>query len=175
MLATLVVALAWHTAPPVARRARTSPPAMCATEDKQATNDKQMSNPELIRFSSLTDEWQALSVAALKRLDRNRFMQGKPKYETIEGMTDAYVEEASNAGLGWTRDDAESEVVRYLMRQALADEGGIGEGGGDGQDKAAFALLSLLLGVVASQGLLNPQGVMRAFQPFIGALQAFHW
>ena len=47
-------------------------------------------------------------------------------------------------GMPWTREEAESEVTRYLTRQALADEGGID---GDGQDKAAFALLALALGL----------------------------
>ena len=49
--------------------------------------------------------------------------------------------------------------MRYLMRQALADEGGLD---GDGQDKAAFALLALLLGLGTAQGLSS-----------IGALDAF--
>ena len=53
--------------------------------------------------------------------------------------------------------------MRYLQRQALANEGGLD---GDGQDKAAFALLALLLGLVSSQLLqasgLNPD--MPAFQ-----------
>lgn len=91
------------------------------------------------------------------RLDRNRVLNGKPKYETIEGMIDSYVVEAGNAGLGWTRDEAESEVTRYLMRQALADEGGIGgeDGKGDGQDKVAFALLGLLIGLVSYGGVQN--------------------
>ena len=62
-------------------------------------------------------------------------------------MIDAYVEEAAAAGLGWTRAEAESEVVRYLQRRALADEGGID---GDGQDKAAFALLALLIGLLSA-------------------------
>lgn len=105
-----------------------------------------MSNADqLITFSGLNDEWQPLVLAALKRLDRNRVMQDKPKYEDIKGMTDSYVDEATKADLGWTRADAESEVVRYLMRQALIDEGGIGGGGGDAQDKSAFALLTICL------------------------------
>ena len=93
------------------------------------------------------------------RLDRNRVLQDKPSYKDINGMIESYVEEADKAGLGWTKQEAESEVVRYLMRQALADEGGLD---GDGQDKAAFALLALLLGLGTAQGLSS-----------IGALDAF--
>jgi hypothetical protein len=136
---------------------------MCAGKQVSSSVDKQMSSMELITFAGLNDEWQPLVSAALIRLDRNRVLQGKPKYENIAGMTDVYVEEAASAGLGWTREDAESEVVRYLMRQALADEGGIGEGGGDGQDKAAFALLTFLLGLGTFTGA-SELGVLDAFR-----------
>jgi len=122
--------------------------------------DKQLSDPKLIRFSSISEEFKPLCEAALIRLDRNRVLNGKPKYETIEGMIESYVVEAGNAGLGWTRDEAESEVTRYLMRQALADEGGIGGGGkGDGQDKAAFALLGLIIGILSWNGLQDVIGI----------------
>ena len=150
---------------PAAAALRVAPVRMCATPDKPSASaiDKQMrEEDQLITFNGLNDEWQPLVSAALLRLDRNRVIQGKPKYESIEGMTDAYVEEASKANLGWTREDAESEVVRYLMRQALIDEGGIGSGGGDGQDKSAFALLFLLFvsGLVSGA---NSIGVFDAF------------
>ena len=125
----------------------------------EGDNAKQMSSSELITFAGLTDEWQSLTKAALLRLDRNRVLQDKPSYKDINGMIESYVEEADKAGLGWTKQEAESEVVRYLMRQALADEGGLD---GDGQDKAAFALLALLLGLGTAQGLSS-----------IGALDAF--
>ena len=149
---------------PALPTARTPPSVVMCDADPAPAVDKQMSSDTLITFAGLNDEWQPLVSAALIRLDRNRVLQGKPKYESIDGMTDAYVEEAASAGLGWTRADAESEVVRYLMRQALADEGGIGGDGGDGQDKAAFALLGLLLGLGAYSGFDN-----------IGVFDAFKW
>ena len=106
-----------------------------------------MSSDKLIRYAEQADDFKPLIIAALERLDRNRAMQGKEKYGSLEAMIDSYVEEANGAGLGWTREDAESEVIYYLRKQALADEGGIGGGGsGDGQDRAAFALL--LVGIV---------------------------
>ena len=97
---------------------------MCDTNADAAAVDKQMSSSTLVTYAETNEDFKALMLAALKRLDKNRVLQGKPKYETVEGMIDAYVEEASQAGLGWTRAEAESEVVRYLKRQALADEGG---------------------------------------------------
>ena len=86
--------------------------------------DKQMSSDELVTWAEVNDDFKELCLVALKRLDKNRVMSGKPKYENVDGMIDAYVEEAGAAGLGWTRADAESEVVRFLKRQAMADEGG---------------------------------------------------
>lgn len=122
--------------------------------------DKQMSSDKIITFAGQPDDMKALIEAALKRLDRNRAMQGKPKHETVDAMISSYVEEAAQAGLGWTREEAESEVVYYLRRQALADEGGIGGGGkGDGQDKAAFAMLGLL-GLTGLASGLQSQGLL---------------
>ena len=43
---------------------------------------------------------------------------------------------------GWTRADAESEVVRYLQRRAIAAEGSLD---GDGQDNATFGLLAFAI------------------------------
>ena len=55
---------------------------------------------------------------------------------------DAY--EVLGAEKGWTREEAESEVVRYLQRQSLAIEGGVG-----GQDYGSFGLLAVLFATVA--------------------------
>ena len=84
--------------------------------------------------------------------DRARVMEGKPKYETVERMVDEYERLATGAGKDWSRAEAESEVVRYLCRRSLAVEGGLE---GDGQDKAAFALLALLLSTVVYGGYLK--------------------
>ena len=154
-----LTAMAGSVQRPLRRGGSFVPLVMQAEEQQQSVADKQMSSPELITYAGLNDEWQPLVKAALIRLDRNRVMQGKPKYDSIDGMTSAYIDQASDAGLGWTRQDAESEVVRYLMRQALADEGGID---GDAQDKSAFALLGLLLLLGVYSGLSS-----------IGALDAF--
>ena len=161
MIAIAVAAIAFMMpatvpAPRIVRAAPTVP-IMCSSETPINNSDtpvvdKQLSNEKLIKFTSISEEFKPLVNVALERLDRNRVMQGKPKYETINGMIDAYVEESAKAGLNWTREEAESEVTRYMMRQALADEGGIGGGGkGDGQDKAAFGLLALTIFSVAYQ------------------------
>jgi hypothetical protein len=162
VIATL---LGWSPTTSLAPRAKSRGGILLAAQEltPEEVKAKQLSSSKLIKLSSISEEFKPLVVVALDRLDRNRVMQGKPKYETVDGMIAAYVKEADAAGLGWTQEMAESEVVRYLQRQALADEGGIGEGGGDGQDKAAFALLAMLLGLGSLQlqqwlGLGAPPG-----------------
>jgi hypothetical protein len=99
---------------------------MCAPSG--APEDKQMSRPDdLVTLAETTTDFRALMEAALVRLDKRRRLEGQPKYETIDGMVDSYVEEAAKAGLGWTRAEAESEVVRFLKRKALANEGSPGQ------------------------------------------------
>ena len=112
-------------------RVRSGLVRMCAPETPPPASgaaDKQMSQPdELVKLADVTPDFRILMEQALVRLDRKRRLEGKPKYEDIDGMIDAYVEEAGKAGLGWTREDAESEVVRFLKRQALNDEGSPGQ------------------------------------------------
>ena len=104
--------------------------------------DKQLSAEKLLKISDMNDEMQALMIVALERLDRMRVASGKPKYENIDGMINSYVEETASRGMSWTRQEAESEVVRYLSRQALADEGGLD---GDAQDNVNFVFLGVAL------------------------------
>ena len=52
--------------------------------------------------------------------------------------------EGNNRGMSVT--EAEDEVVRYLQRQALMDEGGLE---GDPQEVVTFALLAFLIGGIA--------------------------
>ena len=88
----------------------------------------------------------------LVKRDRARLLNGQPKYETVEGMIEAYVELGKPKG--WTREEAESEVVRYLQRQALRSEGGLD---GSAQDTPTFVLLglavvSLVYGIATREG-----------------------
>ena len=143
--------------------ARSSHVLLCDVADADAAPvDKQLSSDKLLKYSELSPEFKPLVNVALARLDKSRVLAGKSKYETVDGMIDAYVEEAAKAGLGWTREESESEVVRYLRKQALADEGGLD---GDGQDKAAFALLAVLAGLVSTL-IAQKLGLIEA-QPFV--------
>ena len=106
-LALLATPLARQPWPPLARA---WPPQLSAAGAPPP--DKQMSSEELVTYAEVNEDFRRLMGTALSRIDRNRAMQGKKRYETVEGMIDAYVDEAANAGLGWTRAEAESEVVR---------------------------------------------------------------
>ena len=109
---TLLVATPMALLSPSIPLLRAPWPAVARTPPPQLSADKQMSSDELVTYAEVTDDFRALMGAALKRIDKSRAMSGKDKYETVEGMIDAYVVEADKAGLGWTRADAESEVVR---------------------------------------------------------------
>ena len=102
-------------------------------EDKELTGST-------IKFSELSDEMGALVMTALAQRDRERLLSGQEKYETLDGMISAYEELGKEKG--WTRADAESEVVRYLQRRAIAAEGSLD---GDGQDNATFGLLAFAI------------------------------
>ena len=116
--------------------------------------DRQLSSEKLITFAEQDADMQALITVALQRLDRNRLLQGKPKYESLDGMIESYMNETSSRGFAWTPEEAESEVVRYLRKQALADEGGLDGPSGGVQDKATFAFLGVTI-VAAAAGFLT--------------------
>ena len=127
---------------------------MSAAEEQQK-EDKGLTGP-VITFDSLSPEFQKLCTELLVKRDRVRVMNGQPKYETVQGMIDAYAE--LGLSKGWSRAEAESEVVRFLQRRVLQDEGG---NDGEGMDKAAFAMLGFNAIVIAyatsvNQGWLPP-------------------
>ena len=110
------------------------PPAKALTaEDMELTGS-------IITYAGLSEDFQQLVDEALMRRDRARMLNGQPKYGSVEGMIDAY--EELGKPKGWTRVEAESEVVRYLQRQALRDEGGLD---GSAQDTPTFVLLGLVV------------------------------
>ena len=98
--------------------------------------------------------------AALLRRDRARLLNGQDKYETVEGMVEAYVELGKPKG--WTREEAESEVVRYLQRQVLRAEGGLD---GSAQDTPTFVLLGLAIASLV-YGLASKEGAELWPNPF---------
>lgn len=158
LIAVVTLGFSLPTSLPVRAPARRALHIFAAEESSISGVDKQLTSEKLITYAETSPEFKPLLSVALGKLDKFRAISGKPKYETIDGMIDAYVQEAADAGLGWTREEAESEVVRYLKRRALADEGGID---GDGQDKAAFALLALLIGLVSAL-LAQNAGIIEA-------------
>lgn len=100
----------------------------------------------LITYASVSAEMRNLIDEAFTQRNRERLLSDKPPYTSLEAMVDAYVEHGAKQG--WTREDAESEVVRFLQRRALSNEGGFT---GSAQDYAAQAMLVLLLGSLGYQ------------------------
>ena len=79
----------------------------------------------LITFASL-DETAKFSIeTAFADRNRERILEGQPKYESIEGMIDAYVEfEGPDTEKNLSRAQCEDAVMRFLQRKALLSEGG---------------------------------------------------
>mmetsp|Transcript_32302 Transcript_32302/g.76934 ORF Transcript_32302/g.76934 Transcript_32302/m.76934 type:complete len:172 (-) Transcript_32302:114-629(-) len=131
--------------------------AMATVDDSAAASapvegvDKELTG-SIIRLADLEPEFQDLCQAMLVRRDRARLLDGKSKYETVEGMIEAYVELGKPKG--WTREEAESEVVRYLQRQALRSEGGLD---GSAQDTPTFVLLAFAIGALV-YGIVSKEG-----------------
>jgi hypothetical protein len=115
----------------------------------------------IIRLADLEPEFQDLCRAMLVRRDRARLLNGQSKYESVEGMIEAYVELGKPKG--WTREEAESEVVRYLQRQALRSEGGLD---GSAQDTPTFVLLGLAIAALV-YGIISKEGPLEVWpNPF---------
>uniref|UniRef100_A0A7S0HYC8 Uncharacterized protein n=1 Tax=Phaeocystis antarctica TaxID=33657 RepID=A0A7S0HYC8_9EUKA len=99
----------------------------------------------LIQFSTLSDDYKKVVLAALEQSNKGRILSGMPVYPSVEGMVESYMEyEGTEKGMSLL--EAEDEVVRYLQRKALLDEGGLD---GDAQEYFTFGLLALLIGGVA--------------------------
>ena len=153
-LAALPLASSFRAAPlPRRLRPRAGPLSLNEFGGAVSDEDKELTG-STIKFSELSDEMGALVMTALAQRDRERLLSGQEKYETLDGMISAYEELGKEKG--WTRADAESEVVRYLQRRAIAAEGSLD---GDGQDNATFGLLAFaialaLYGAATGSGLL---------------------
>ena len=86
--------------------------------------------------------------AALATRNTERQLEGKPPYESLEAMVEAY-QQYEGDDLGLSREACEDEVLNYLSRKALADEGALD---GSPQDYIGFGLLALLVAFVSING-----------------------
>ena len=123
-LAALPLTASFRAAAPLPRRLRPRAGPLSLNEFGGAVSDEDKElTGSTIKFSELSDEMGALVMTALAQRDRERLLSGQEKYETLDGMISAYEELGKEKG--WTRADAESEVVRYLQRRAIAAEGSL--------------------------------------------------
>ena len=152
-LATLASLLAASTAlqlrPTCAARAAVARPALrrarAPLAEESVASDASTSRDDLILFDTLSKDYQTVVLAALEQRNKMRILSGMPRYESIQAMVDAYME-FEGAEKGLSAEEAEDEVVRFLQRQALLDEGGLD---GDPQELVTFGLLAALIGGIA--------------------------
>ena len=100
----------------------------------------------LITIASLKGESLELLESELNKRNKERFLEGKEQYDSIEAMVDEYVNyEGKDADM--SREQCEDAVLRYLQRRALLSEGA--DGLTDPQTLLSLVLLgALLIGVV---------------------------
>mmetsp|Transcript_31468 Transcript_31468/g.82204 ORF Transcript_31468/g.82204 Transcript_31468/m.82204 type:complete len:181 (+) Transcript_31468:66-608(+) len=103
---------------------------------------------KLITIASLQGESIDVLKYELDQRNKERFLEGKEQYASIEAMVDEYVEfEGEEKGM--SRVECEDAVLRYLQRRALMTEGA--DGLTDPQTLLSLVLLgALLLGVAAN-------------------------
>lgn len=79
----------------------------------------------LITLASLDERALFDLEGALAERNRERILEGKPKYENIQEMIDAYIEfEGPGTKENLTPQECEDATIRYLSRKALMMEGG---------------------------------------------------
>eukprot|EP00966_Prymnesium_polylepis_P133487 3085435-Prymnesium_polylepis.1 len=92
----------------------------------------------LVTLAGISPEYRAQVETALQDRNRERILEGKPKYESVEAMVEAY-KEYEGAAKGYSQEQCESEVLRFLQRKFL-----LSEGGADLQDPQTIVTLGLL-------------------------------
>ena len=128
-----------QTATPATRLA----PLVVAALDQNHDTDK-----VLVTIDTISDEYRTTVEAALATRNTERQLEGKPPYESLEAMVEAY-QQYEGDDLGLSREACEDEVLNYLSRKALADEGALD---GSPQDYIGFGLLALLVAFVSING-----------------------
>ena len=107
----------------------------------------------LVLYSDLDETYKVMVAKSLDERNKERILSGLPVYEDIPAMVRAYMEyEGEKEGM--TLAEAESEVIKYLQRRALLEEGNLD---GDPQTILTFVLLAAVL-VGAAYNLITGQG-----------------
>jgi len=120
-----------------------APPALDDTEVFPVGPDGQT----LVTYASLDKTGREVIEIALAQRNRERLLEGQPKYESVQAMVDAYVEFEGDK-LGLSRAQCEDEVLRFLQRKGLLMEGGADFK--DPQTIVTFGLLALIVVGAAS-------------------------
>ena len=122
-----------------------TPLVRCTASDGEAAAS-QLPEEGLVTYASLDEDYKTLIDGALMNRNKVRIMEGKPKYNDVAAMVDAYYE-FEGAEKGMSKEACENEVIRYLQRAALMDEGGFDIK--DPQTIVTFGLLIfLVIGVI---------------------------
>jgi len=98
--------------------------------------------PSLALYESMDAEGKATIDGALQQRNKMRVLSGLPRYESLADFVRAYMEyEGKEKGI--SEEEAEREVLQFLQKLAIMDEGGADFK--DPQTIVTFALLAALL------------------------------
>ncbi len=106
------------------------------------------SDKKLVTMASLDLESLDILNFELNQRNKERFLEGKDQYASIEAMINEYVDfEGRDKGMTYV--ECEDAVLRYLQRRALLSEGA--DGITDPQTLVTLVLLgALVIGVVGN-------------------------
>lgn len=146
LLLALPLASGLLLAPPALRRPGRASVSMQFPSPPDLSDEKMFpKGPDgkvLITRLSLDKTGLEMIDMALQQRNKVRVMEGKPKYEDVDAMIDAYVEYEGEAK-GLSRAQCEDEVLRFLQKTALLMEGGADMK--DPQTIVTFGLLGALV------------------------------
>lgn len=124
-------------------RLRVQPARLDESSAATSNDDK-----KLITIASLKGESLDLLLYTLDQRNKERFLEGKEQYKSIEAMVEEYLEYEGKT-LDMSYAECEDAVLRYLQKKAIMDEGA--DGLGDPQTVVAFGLLgALVIGIAAN-------------------------
>jgi|Transcript_56507 hypothetical protein len=123
-------------------------PMMCASEDAMPPTTPQV---VLTIYPSMDGEDKTTIDAALIARNKQRILMGQPRYDSLSDFVAAYMNFEDGKGLSVA--EAEAEVLGYLQKQSILDEGGA-----DLSDPQTAVTFGLLVALVAGIGSSFLQG-----------------
>lgn len=133
---------------PVNKMVPVSPLHRASLAMAEPTVAEEEADKTLITLDAISDNYRMQVENALMLRNKERIMSGMPKYESIEAMVEAYID-FEGREKGMSQAECEDEVLRFLQRKSLMEEGSF-DGWKDPQTVVTFGLLAALVVGISS-------------------------